>query len=78
MKTSIYHAHAIWIKTLKMKILKKLIDSSVAQYYYEWGDEPEGYVTFFRYNTDDELVIIGVGPKEWVKYNNTPFKNPHS
>ena len=61
-----------------MKILKQVINASSAEFYYQWGDEPTGYVTFGRYDKNDVLVILGVGPREWIDLLGLKFHNPHS
>lgn len=60
-----------------MKLLNNIGKASNAAFYYEWGNEPAGYVTFARYE-NDVLKIVGVGPKDWAGYLNAPFHNPHS
>lgn len=57
--------------------LTNIIHASIAEFYYEWGNEPFGHVSYGRY-VNDELKFIGVGPREWVKPLNLQFKNPHA
>lgn len=51
-----------------MKTIHKVIEAELAQFYWEWGDEPRGYVTIGKYNNDDTLRTIGYMPKEWLSY----------
>lgn len=60
-----------------MKKLMHIIQVSIAKYYYEWGNEPIGYVTYGKYSEDGSTVDIGWGPKEWAQQAGIPFNCPY-
>lgn len=57
---------------LKKKI-KKVLNP---EFWYEWGDEPLGYVSTGVYNSKGVACFTGWKPKDSVK--NLPFKNPYA
>lgn len=59
-----------------MKLLTHIIQVSSAQFYWEWGDEPTGYVSYGRYDENEVFKFVGIGPRSWSKEALIPFNCP--
>jgi hypothetical protein len=59
-----------------MKLLTQLIQVSNAQFWFEWGDEPQGYVSYGRYDQNDVYKFVGIGPRKWKDDCYLPFNCP--
>lgn len=62
---------------MKNKRLLQIIQASIAEFWFEWGNEPEGCVSFGKY-VNDEYKFIGFGSKDWVKSLCLKHHCPHS
>jgi len=61
-----------------MKLLHAMIEASNAQFWFEWGDEPAGYVSYGRYDENEVYRFVGIGPREWKNDYRLPFNCPFS
>lgn len=61
-----------------MKLLTHIIQVSIAQFWYEWGNEPIGYISYGRYDENEVYRLVGIGPKEWAADLHLPLNCPFS
>jgi len=55
-------------------MLTQIIQISGAQFWFEWGNEPTGYVSYGKYDDNGVFRFIGIGPRAWK--NSLPFNCP--